>query len=122
MGSNVRQFTKSVYLTTPADLSLRTTDWMVVVSVLSMFILLTKTTMYITHAFPPLLSTLVHGCLTIVWAMGIHNQAASDYSDPEHPSKVPWYLTQSCGAPVTPSLRGYCGQAKASFAFSVLMW
>ena len=65
----------------------------------------------------------VHAGLVAVWAVSIHNQAASDMSDPKHPqSGAPWYITKSCGPPVSPSLIGYCKQAKAAFAVTILMW
>ena len=87
-----------------------------------MFILLAKTVLYITHVFPPIFSAIVHAILTIFYAISISRQAASDYSDPAFPSKVPWYLTRGCGSPVAPNLRGYCQQAKASVAVAVLLW
>lgn len=44
-------------------------------------------------------------------------------SDPAHPQPgAPWYITKSCGPPVSPSLIGYCKQAKAAFAVTILMW
>lgn len=87
-----------------------------------MFILLAKTVMYITRVFPPFFSTIVHGILVALYAVSISQQAGPDYLDPLHPSKVPWYLTKGCGEPVTPKLQGYCKQAKASFAITVVMW
>lgn len=87
-----------------------------------MFIMLAKTVMYIIHIIPPFFSAILHAVLATLYAYSISQQAGSDYSDPEHPSKVPWYLTRSCGAPVNPKLEGYCKQAKASFAVTVVLW
>jgi hypothetical protein len=78
--------------------------------------------MYITDTFPPLLSALVHATVAILYGFSISQQAASDYSDPAHPSKFPWYLTKGCGPPVNPALFGYCQQAQASFATTVCLW
>lgn len=78
--------------------------------------------MYICHIFHPLLSTPVHASLIAIYAISIHAQAAPDMSDPDHPQPgVPWYITKGCGAPVKPSLQGYCKQAQASFAVTILL-
>jgi len=98
-----------------------TTDFNVIIIVLSMFILLAKTVMFIMHSLPPFFSILLHMCLVVLYAVAISNQAAPDYTDSEHPSKFPWYLTRGCGAPVDPQLKGYCQQAKATFAITVML-
>ena len=76
--------------------------------------------MYLTHVFPPMLSAALHGALVIMWAYEASLLGASDYTDPDHPSKMPYYISRGCGDPVDPSLRGYCQQATGSFAISIL--
>ncbi|KAL8946407.1 MAG: hypothetical protein Q9222_007192, partial [Ikaeria aurantiellina] len=89
------------------------TDFNVVIAVLALFLLLCKGIMYICHIFYPLISTPIHAALIALFAVSIHAQAAPDMSDPDHPQPgAPWYITKSCGAPVKPSLKGYCQQAK----------
>ena len=87
-----------------------------------MFILLVKSVLFVVELFPPLLSLLVHSLLIVLYGISIGHQAGSDYSDPEHPSRVPWYLRRGCGPPVAPVLHGYCQQAQSSFAVAVCMW
>ena len=90
---------------------------------LSVFLLLCKGIMLICSVFHPLISLFIHAGLTAVWAVAIHNQAGPDMSDPAHPQPgAPWYITKSCGPPVSPNLIGYCKQAKAAFAVTVLAW
>ena len=97
------------------------TDYNVVVSVLSMFILLTKVTLYVMHWFIPFLSVLVHGALIALYAVAIRNQSAPDMSDPEKPSPgLPWYLSKGCGY-ATPKNYSYCMQARASFGVSIVL-
>jgi len=108
-------------INTPTPWNQWITTYNVIIAVLSMFVMLVKTVMYITDTFPPLLSVIIHGTLAALYAVSIDNQAASDYSDPLHPSKYPWYLTRSCGAPVNPSLKGYCQQAQGAFATTVCL-
>lgn len=101
---------------------IRITTYNVIIAVLSMFVMLVKTVMYITETFPPLLSAIIHGTLAVLYAVSIDHQAASDYSDPLYPSKYPWYLTRSCSAPVDPNLKRYCQQAQSAFATTVCLW
>lgn len=106
----------------PLPWSQFTTNYNVAISVLSVFILLCKVIMFITSVFHPLLSLVVHVALVILYAVSIHNQAGPDMSDPAHPQPgAPWYITKKCGPPVTPDLIGYCKQAKAAFAVTILM-
>ena len=88
-----------------------------------MFLLLVKTTMYITHIFLPLVSIFVHAVLVALYAVSIHGQSGSDMSDPQHPQPgAPWYITQSCSVANTGAVRGFCQQAKGAFAVAVMMW
>jgi hypothetical protein len=87
-----------------------------------MFIMLTKSIMYLCHVFPPILSVLVHAILFSIYAVSISYQVGSDTSDPAHPQHgAPWYITKSCSAAHDPSINGYCLQAKAAFACTVAM-
>jgi hypothetical protein len=87
-----------------------------------MFILLVKSVMYMLHVFPPILSVLVHALLICLYAVSVDYQASSDTTDPEHPQNgPPWYITKSCSVANTDALKGYCRQAKASFACTCAM-
>ncbi|KAI9843736.1 MAG: hypothetical protein M1838_002479 [Thelocarpon superellum] len=97
------------------------TNWNLVISVLSMFLLLVKGVMHVMHLFYPWLSLLVHLLLVGLYAVSIAGQAGSDYSDPAHPSPRPWYLTQSCSVAMTPQDEHYCELAKGTFAVTVIM-
>ncbi|KAL8842644.1 MAG: hypothetical protein Q9170_000419 [Blastenia crenularia] len=107
---------------TPLPWSQFVTNFNVVIAVLALFLLLCKGIMYICHVFQPILSAIIHAALIALYAVSIHAQAASDMSDPDHPQPgAPWYIAKSCGAPVKPSLQGYCKQAKGSFAVTVML-
>lgn len=93
----------------------------VVVSVLSMFILLLKSIMFVLHTWIPILSAVVHAVLVALYAVAIRNQSASDMSDPDKPSPgLPWYLSKGCSY-ATPGNHGYCMQARASYALTIVM-
>ncbi|KAL8804586.1 MAG: hypothetical protein Q9200_005775 [Gallowayella weberi] len=107
---------------TPLPWSQFITNFNVVIAVLSLFLLLCKGIMYICHVFHPIFSTPIHAALVALYAVSIHAQSASDMSDPDHPQPgAPWYITKSCGAPVKPSLQGYCKQAKGNFAVTIML-
>lgn len=92
-------------------------------SVLSMFILLVKSTMFVMHVFIPLLSLFVHALLVALYAVSVHTQSQPDLSDrtvPNLQTKGPWYLTVGCG-PATQANMGYCKQAQAAFGVACCM-
>ncbi|KAF2173113.1 hypothetical protein M409DRAFT_17062 [Zasmidium cellare ATCC 36951] len=97
------------------------TTFNVVISVLSMFILLVKSIMFVLHIFIPALSVFVHALLVALYAVSIYNQSRPDMSDPDHPSPgLPWYLSKGCSY-AEPGNHGYCLQARASFAVVIVM-
>ncbi|KAL8871608.1 MAG: hypothetical protein Q9174_002598 [Haloplaca sp. 1 TL-2023] len=109
-------------ISTPLPWSQFITDFNVVISVLALFILLCKGIMYICKIFHPLISLIIHAILIALFAVSTHAQVAPDMLDPDHPQPgAPWYITRSCGDPVRESLRGYCQQAKASFAVTIIL-
>jgi len=106
---------------TPFVWSARMTEFNLVMSVLSTFILLVKVVMFTLHIWYPLLGVATNAALTALWATSIWGQAGPDYSDPAHPSSIPWYITKSCSYAEPLGAVGGCKQAKASFAMSIVM-
>jgi len=87
-----------------------------------MFFWLIKITMWLLKVFLPIFSFLLHTALLCLWAYGIHMQTAPDTIDPEHQNKgVPWYISKNCNIVEGKIDRGYCMQAKSSFAVSIIM-
>ncbi|OJD25973.1 hypothetical protein ACJ73_02658 [Blastomyces percursus] len=108
---------------TPKPWSQLLTNFNLVISVLSMFFMLVKAPMFILNVFYPPFSVIVHTTLTVLYAVSIAYQASPDMTDPERPQPgAPWYLTKNCNVAKSPSNVGYCQQAKASFACTVLMF
>lgn len=98
------------------------TDFNVVISVLSMFIMLVKPVLFFMRALIPVFSALVHILLVVLYAYSAYGQSASDMTDKDHPQKgAPWYITKSCGVVYDKSNYGYCQQAKASFAVTLCL-
>lgn len=105
---------------TNANTQTRLTDFNVAVSVLSMFVLLVKCSMFILHIWYPLLSTVANLPIVVLWAVSVYGQMGPDHSDPRHPSSIAWYISKSCSYATGPA-HGYCLQAKGAFAVSVFM-
>jgi len=98
------------------------TNYNLVIVVLSMFLLLVKGTMYMLHVLPPVVSTLVHAILIILYSIAVAYQGSPDMTDPHRPQKgVAWYISKSCSVTFNKNLVGYCQQAKATFACFVAM-
>ena len=85
------------------------------------FVLLCKATMFVLHVWYPLLSTVTNTVLVAMWVTSIVGQAGPDHSDPEHPSKVAWYITKSCDLADPYGKKHYCLMAKGAFAVTVFM-
>ena len=98
------------------------TNFNLVISVFSMFLMLAKSAMYMLHVFPPLLSVLCHAALVALYSVSTAYQAGSDMSDPKRPQPgAPWYISKSCSVAHDKKLLGYCQQAKAAFACTVVI-
>ncbi|OCK81707.1 hypothetical protein K432DRAFT_381065 [Lepidopterella palustris CBS 459.81] len=98
------------------------TQFNLVIGVLSMFIYLTKFTMFILHVFYPIVSLFTHFLLVALWAVSVHVQTAPDTIDPKRINNgAPWYITKNCDISSTKLIKGYCMQAKSAFAVSVVM-
>ncbi|CAD0093284.1 unnamed protein product, partial [Aureobasidium vineae] len=99
------------------------TDYNVVISVLSMFIMLVKPVLFFMRALIPILSALIHILLVVLYAYSAYGQSASDMTDKHHPQKgAPWYITKSCNVASDTKNIGYCRQAKASFAVTLILF
>lgn len=104
-----------------ADCSYSLVQFNIVIAVLSMFILLAKSTMYVLHVWIPLLSVPVHILEVALYAVSVSNQSTPDMSDPDHPSPgLPWYLSKGCKYAESGNY-GFCMQARGAFGVTCVM-
>ncbi|KAF1984180.1 hypothetical protein K402DRAFT_465315 [Aulographum hederae CBS 113979] len=107
---------------TPIVWSSFMTEFNLVISVISMFLLLTKVVLHVLHLFWPIISFVCHGLLVGLFSYSIYVQTAPDVSDPKHPNNgAPWYIMKNCNFSSTSEIKGFCEQAKAGFAVTVVM-
>ncbi|KAF2225028.1 hypothetical protein BDZ85DRAFT_294841 [Elsinoe ampelina] len=99
------------------------TTFNLVISILSTFLLLVKSVMFVMKTWVPLLSLLMHMILTALYAFSTYAQLSSDKSDPfgRIQNGPPWYITKSCDVVHDKHNYGYCRQAKASLGVTVAM-
>ncbi|KAJ5823539.1 hypothetical protein N7447_005879 [Penicillium robsamsonii] len=98
------------------------TNYNLVLGVLSTFFLITKLPTHWMNLFYPPVAVAVHMSLIVLYLVSAVYQAGSDMSDPRHPqSGAPWYIAKSCSVAFRKSNIGYCMQAKALFAVTVIM-
>jgi len=98
------------------------TNYELVIGVLSIFLLIVKFPLHCMHLFYPPVATTIHGGGMILYMVSAAYQGGSDMSDPKHPqSGPPWYITKSCSVAAHKSNIGYCEQAKALFAISIVL-
>ncbi|KFY26062.1 hypothetical protein V491_01480 [Pseudogymnoascus sp. VKM F-3775] len=96
-------------------------NYNVVVSVLSMFILLIKVVLFIMHMWVPIVSVIINTIVLALWCFSAYGQAGPDHSDPEHPSSVAWYIAKSCSVAEASGNKHNCEMAKGSFASTIFM-
>lgn len=98
------------------------TNYNLVIGVVSTFLLIVKFPVHCMHLFFPPIGAFIHGAIMVLYIVSVRFQGGSDMSDPKHPQPgPPWYITKSCSVAVHKSNVGYCEQAKALFAVSIVM-
>lgn len=97
------------------------TDFNVAISVISLFVLLTKLIAAIMHVWYPLIALLFNLSLTVLYAVSVYGQAGPDYADPDRPSPSAWYIAKPCSVAVNQKIQSSCQMAKGTFAATVIM-
>ena len=99
------------------------TQFNVVCAILSTFILLVKSTMFVLHGFLPILSVAVHAIELSIYAVALSNQSTPDLSKKNVPNlqkNLPWYLSKGCSF-ASEKNKGYCMQARASWGVTIAL-
>lgn len=84
--------------------------------------MIVKAPCHVLRIFYPILSVIIHAGLVAIYIVSAVGQAGSDKSDPQHPQNgPPWYISKSCSVAKHPENVSYCQQAKALFAFTIII-
>ncbi|KAK5704571.1 hypothetical protein LTR17_021767 [Elasticomyces elasticus] len=101
--------------------SSRLVQYNIAIAVLSMFILLVKSTLYVLHIFLPIIGVVFSLAEVALYAVSLSNQTRPDHSDPDRIiSGLPWYLSKGCSY-ADPANHGFCMQARGVFAVTCVM-
>ncbi|CAM1507438.1 Fc.00g070790.m01.CDS01 [Cosmosporella sp. VM-42] len=103
----------------PLIWSQRLTDSNFAIAILSFIIVAARFVMSRVSYLPRYASIMYDVLLASFWSISLVGQSSGDFSDPDHASEHPWYLTQGCTSSWDRN-RGYCRVAQASFVVSML--
>lgn len=73
--------------------SQRFSDFNLAVAILSFWVFITKCLLRVLSVVNKWTEFFLHCCLMPFWIVCLSGQQSTDYSDPKHPSHIPWYLT-----------------------------
>ncbi|KAK7429311.1 hypothetical protein QQZ08_004123 [Neonectria magnoliae] len=103
----------------PLIWSQRLTDSNLATAILSFVIFLARAIMTHLDYLPRYVDVLYDMPLASLWIVSLAGQTSGDFTDPDHTSAHPWYLTRGCAASWE-GVRVYCHVAQASGAVSML--
>ncbi|KPM44817.1 hypothetical protein AK830_g1751 [Neonectria ditissima] len=103
----------------PLIWSQRLTDSNLAIAILGFVIFLARAIMAHLDYLPRYVNVLYDMLLASLWVVSLAGQASGDFSDLDHTSAHPWYLTRGC-ARSWEGVRVYCHVAQASYAVSIL--
>jgi len=107
--------------TTPFVWSQTLTDFNVAISVISLFVFISKLVMIIMRIFFPILGLFVHLVLFVLYIVSMYGQMGPDHLDERYPSSIAWYLRKDCSVVAKYGAEKYCKMAKGTFAATVYM-
>ena len=91
------------------------------ISVISLFVLLTKMVGFIMRLWYPIISLLMSLALVVLYTVSVYGQAGPDYADSRYPSPSPWYIRLSCDVAKPYGATKDCMMAKGTFAVTIYM-
>lgn len=99
----------------------RLNNYNVVISVLNLFILISKMTALIMSVYFPIIALFVSISQVTLWVVSVYGQLGPDYLDPLHPSPLPWYMRKSCDLAAPFSAVDKCLIARGTLAATVVV-
>ncbi|PKS08209.1 hypothetical protein jhhlp_001056 [Lomentospora prolificans] len=97
------------------------TDFNVAISVIALFLLLTKLIAFIMKVWYPLLAVFINVAAVALWTTSVYGQIGPDFADPRYPSPVAWYIRMGCDIAKPYNAVRLCMIAKGTLAVTVYM-
>ncbi|KAI1128680.1 hypothetical protein F5Y10DRAFT_168912 [Nemania abortiva] len=98
------------------------TDYNVAIAIISLFFLITRLIAFIMDFWLPIIVLPINIAFVGLYAASLGGQAGPDYLDPNHPSRVAWYVAKPCSVAKNQQIQSYCTSAKGTFAAFSLMF
>ncbi|KAI0410184.1 hypothetical protein F4802DRAFT_17683 [Xylaria palmicola] len=98
------------------------TDFNVAIAIISLFFLITRLIAIIMDFWFPIIVLPINIAFVALYAASLGGQAGPDYLDPNHPSRVAWYVAKPCTVAANQQIQSYCTSAKGTFAAFALMF
>ncbi|KAI0521540.1 hypothetical protein F5B22DRAFT_541844 [Xylaria bambusicola] len=108
--------------TIPLVWSSTITNYNTAISIISLFFLITRLIAFIMEFWLPIIVLPINIAFVALYAASLGGQAGPDYLDPNHPSRVAWYIAKPCSVAANHKIQGYCTEAKGLFAAFSLMF
>lgn len=97
------------------------TDLNVAISVISLFVLLTRLILLIMHVWYPIMALGSALGLLVLYAVSTYGQVGPDYADPQHPAPAAWYFRFGCSLAKPYGKYSDCQLAQASLGLTLYM-
>lgn len=97
------------------------TDFNVAISVVSLFLLLSKLIGFIMRVWFPIVATFFNICLVALYAVSTYGQIGPDYTDDRYPAPAAWYFRYGCGLAKQYNAYKSCQIAQSSLGVTFYM-
>lgn len=97
------------------------TDFNVAISVLSLFMLMSKLTAFIMKVWYPVFATFINVGMTALYTVSVYGLIGPDTIDSRYPAHVAWYWRKGCGPAKAYGSYQHCMIARGSLGISIWM-
>lgn len=101
-------------------IELRCTEFNLAAGIFTLCLFLTRQLLVVAVSISTRMEVYLLSCVLLFWTMSCIGQRSPDYSDADHPSRVPWYLEHSCSIASTKN-QAACYVAQASYALTIVL-
>ncbi|EMR84399.1 hypothetical protein BcDW1_6909 [Botrytis cinerea BcDW1] len=100
--------------------SRRCTEFNLAAGIFALCLFLTRQLLAMAVSISTRMEVYLLSCVLLFWTMSCIGQRSPDYSDADHPSRMPWYLEHSCSIASTKN-QAACYVAQASYALTIVL-
>ena len=120
MGSNVRAVCANLPARRFTDFYFSSSDFNLAVGILSAWVFLARILLQYLAVWGGWTEMFLNCCVFPFWITSIIGQRSADFTDPDHISHSPWYLSVGCSS-ASPNSQKACSVAQASFYMTIVI-